>query len=104
MRGLGPLLWHWENNNTNDLSVELDLEELKNLARTIGFELSVSFFFFYIHSESPFPERVNTLSSFIINPTICQNERTIDATYTNNAESMLGYIYHAAFWTATKVA
>lgn len=34
----------------------------------------------------------------------CQNERTIDATYTNNAESMLGYMYHAAFWTATKVA
>jgi len=69
---LGPLLWHWENNNTNDPSIELDLEELKNLARTIGFELS--------------------------------NERTIDATYTNNAESMLGYMYHAAFWTATKVA
>lgn len=37
----GPLLWHWENNNTNDLSVELDLEEVKTLARTIGFEISV---------------------------------------------------------------
>ncbi|KAF8812835.1 N2227-domain-containing protein [Phlegmacium glaucopus] len=69
---LGPLLWHWENNNTNDPSVELDLEEVKNLARTIGFELS--------------------------------NERTIDTTYTSNAQSMLGYVYHAAFWTATKVA
>ena len=32
-----------------------------------------------------------------------QNERTIDTTYTNNAQSMLGYVYHAAFWTATKV-
>ncbi|KAH6903305.1 N2227-like protein-domain-containing protein [Coprinopsis sp. MPI-PUGE-AT-0042] len=30
------------------------------------------------------------------------NERTIDATYTNNSDSMLGYTYHAAFWTATK--
>ena len=32
-----------------------------------------------------------------------QNERTIDTTYTNNAQSMLGYVYHAAFWTATKI-
>jgi tRNA G10 N-methylase Trm11 len=39
---LGPLLWHWENNNTNDTSVELDLEELKTLARRVGFEISVS--------------------------------------------------------------
>ncbi|KAF5373492.1 hypothetical protein D9615_009483 [Tricholomella constricta] len=68
---LGPLLWHFENNNTNDPSVELDLEEVKALARTIGFELS--------------------------------NERTIDTTYTNISEGMLGYIYHAAFWTATKI-
>ncbi|KAG5717403.1 UPF0586 like protein [Termitomyces sp. T112] len=37
---LGPLLWHWENNNTNDTSVELDLEEVKALARSIGFEIS----------------------------------------------------------------
>uniref|UniRef100_A0A0W0FG11 carnosine N-methyltransferase n=1 Tax=Moniliophthora roreri TaxID=221103 RepID=A0A0W0FG11_MONRR len=37
---LGPLLWHWENNNTNDPSVELDLEEVKTLARKIGFEFS----------------------------------------------------------------
>jgi carnosine N-methyltransferase len=39
---LGPLLWHFENNNTNDPSIELDLEEVKALARKIGFELSVS--------------------------------------------------------------
>ncbi|KAI9459315.1 N2227-domain-containing protein [Russula earlei] len=31
-----------------------------------------------------------------------KNERTIDTTYVNNKESMLGYVYHAAFWTATK--
>ncbi|KAK7052931.1 hypothetical protein VNI00_004251 [Paramarasmius palmivorus] len=36
----GPLLWHWENNNTNDPSVELDLEEVKTLARKIGFKIS----------------------------------------------------------------
>ncbi|TFK28276.1 N2227-domain-containing protein [Coprinopsis marcescibilis] len=67
---LGPLLWHFENNNTNDPSIELDLEEVKMLAEQIGFDLS--------------------------------NTRTIDTTYTNNADSMLGYVYHAAFWTATK--
>ncbi|KAH9934174.1 N2227-domain-containing protein [Fomitopsis serialis] len=67
---LGPLLWHFENNSTNDPSIELNLEEVKALVRKIGFEIS--------------------------------NERTIDTTYTNNAQSMLGYVYHAAFWTATK--
>ena len=39
---LGPLLWHWENNTSNDPSVELTLEEVKLLARKIGFEVSVS--------------------------------------------------------------
>lgn len=34
---------------------------------------------------------------------ILQNERTIHTTYTNNSQSMLGYVYHTAFWTATKV-
>ncbi|KAF5325336.1 hypothetical protein D9619_010108 [Psilocybe cf. subviscida] len=37
---LGPLLWHWENNDTNDPSVELDLEETKELIRKIGFKIS----------------------------------------------------------------
>ncbi|KAI0772899.1 N2227-domain-containing protein [Trametes elegans] len=68
---LGPLLWHWENNATNDPSIELTLEEVKTLAQKVGFEIS--------------------------------NERTIDTTYTNNAQSMLGYVYHAAFWTAKKI-
>ncbi|KAJ7075566.1 N2227-domain-containing protein [Mycena belliarum] len=31
------------------------------------------------------------------------DERTIDTAYTSNAQGMLGYVYHAAFWTATKV-
>lgn len=31
-----------------------------------------------------------------------QNQRTVDTTYTNNRDSMLGYVYRAAFWTATK--
>ncbi|KAI0033301.1 N2227-domain-containing protein [Vararia minispora EC-137] len=67
---IGPLLWHFENNTSNETSIELDLEEVKELARKIGFEI--------------------------------KDERTIDTTYVNNKEGMLGYIYHAAFWTATK--
>ena len=38
---LGPLLWHWENNVTNDPSIELDLEEVKLLCTKIGFKLEV---------------------------------------------------------------
>ncbi|EJD01859.1 N2227-domain-containing protein [Fomitiporia mediterranea MF3/22] len=68
---LGPLLWHWENNTTNDPSIELDLEEVKALCRKLGFRL--------------------------------ENERTLETTYTNNSQSMLGYVYKTAFWTATKV-
>ncbi|KAF9817374.1 hypothetical protein IEO21_03515 [Rhodonia placenta] len=67
---LGPLLWHFENNSTNDTSIELSLEEVTNLARKIGFQVT--------------------------------HERSIGTTYTNNAQSMLGYVYHAAFWRATK--
>ncbi|KAG2129167.1 N2227-domain-containing protein [Suillus bovinus] len=37
---MGPLLWHFENNATNDPSIELDLEEVKMLARKIGFVIS----------------------------------------------------------------
>ena len=32
-----------------------------------------------------------------------QNERTIETTYTNNSQSMLGYVYKTAFWTARKL-
>ncbi|KAH9997135.1 N2227-domain-containing protein [Russula vinacea] len=45
-------------------------------------------------------EEVKTLAAHI--GFEIKNERTIDTTYVNNKESMLGYIYHAAFWTATK--
>lgn len=38
----GPLLWHWENNTTNDPSIELDLVEVKELCQKLGFRLAVS--------------------------------------------------------------
>jgi len=31
-----------------------------------------------------------------------RNERTTDSTYVNNKDSMLGFTYQTAFWTATK--
>lgn len=37
---LGPLLWHWENSGT-DVSVELDLEQMKALVEEMGFEIRV---------------------------------------------------------------
>lgn len=44
---LGPLLWHFENSQQvsgrGEGSVELSLDEVKELARQVGFELSVSF-------------------------------------------------------------
>jgi carnosine N-methyltransferase len=45
-------------------------------------------------------EEVKTLAAHI--GFEIKNECTIDTAYVNNKESMLGYIYHAAFWTATK--
>ncbi|KAI6143798.1 N2227-domain-containing protein [Pisolithus tinctorius] len=69
---LGPLLWHFENNENEYPSIELDLAEVKELARTIGFKL--------------------------------YDERSIDTSYSSNDQSMLGYVYHAAFWKAVKVS
>jgi len=86
----GPLLWHFENNTTNDPSIELDLEEVKKLVRDIGFEISVSSCLMTCLLASKQIDRV-------------QKERSIDTTYTSNAEGMLGYVYHAEFWVATKV-
>ncbi|KAG8942829.1 hypothetical protein FRC03_002851 [Tulasnella sp. 419] len=39
---LGPLLWHYENNNTGDLSIEITLEDVKLLSKKIGFEIYAS--------------------------------------------------------------
>jgi carnosine N-methyltransferase len=37
---LGPLLWHFEN-TPNEISVELSLEEVIELAKTIGFKIEI---------------------------------------------------------------
>jgi len=84
----GPLLWHFEENTTSDPSIELDLEEVKALAAHIGFEIKVSSSGSVIPFSSPFAP--------------LQDERPIDTSYVNNKDSMLGYLYPSAFWTATK--
>lgn len=83
---LGPLLWHWE--NSDELSIELTLDEVKELARGVGFELSVCY---------PSPPRRFTSLTFIL-----QDERYVGAQYSSDSSSMLSYVYNAAFWTATK--
>lgn len=40
---LGPLLWHWENNSSRDVSIELSLDEVKLLVAEVGFEIKVRF-------------------------------------------------------------
>jgi carnosine N-methyltransferase len=37
---IGPLLWHFEN-TVNEISIELSLEEVIELAKTIGFRFEV---------------------------------------------------------------
>lgn len=43
---LGPLLWHFENSPSKGAkgegSIELSLDEVKALARSVGFEIAVS--------------------------------------------------------------
>lgn len=57
---------------SSDISIELNLDEIRRLAHKIGFEIG--------------------------------KEQTIDTTYTGISDTMLGYVYHTAFWTATKNA
>lgn len=46
LKGTGPLLWHFENSPTTshkgEGSIELSLDEVKHLARMVGFDVHVS--------------------------------------------------------------
>lgn len=77
----GPLLYHFENNEDGEPSIELTLEELRTLLPKCGFTLDV---------RVVLPV-LNTLNS-------PQEEKMIDTTYTNNSKSMLQYTYKACFW------
>jgi hypothetical protein len=44
-----PLLWHWENNTSGaDMSIELDLEEVKELSGLV-FRFALIIIIFYLH-------------------------------------------------------
>jgi carnosine N-methyltransferase len=40
----GPLLYHFEDSSNGDSSIELSLEQVKEVAKKIGFEFKVSVF------------------------------------------------------------
>lgn len=84
---IGPLLWHFENNDSHDLSIEFDLEEVKALARGIGFEIKVGY------------EKLCMVRGLMLS---LQDEQFIKSSYVGNPESMLSHTYDCALWTATK--
>jgi carnosine N-methyltransferase len=110
----GPLLWHFENAPTNSAkgegSIELSLDEVKDLARIVGFEIHVS-----CRGHSRWGRDGTDTGATV------QDEKSVATTYTGIPESMLRHEYQvsnstqsptevqltlmrlqAAFWTATK--
>lgn len=80
-------MYHFEDSSAGDTSIELSLEQVKDVAKKMGFEFKVilvimplSLLIFYIQKES-----------------------MVSTTYTSNPESMLKYVYECAFWTAVKL-
>jgi len=72
---LGPTLWHYESTaNPRDLSIELDVSEIKQLAKQLGFH-------FEPHSE-----------------------RVIETTYAGNPYNNLQQIYKADYWVCYKTS
>ncbi|KAG0167589.1 hypothetical protein DFQ28_000839 [Apophysomyces sp. BC1034] len=69
---IGPLLYHFED-TPGEPSIELSLEEVKRVARDIGFQFKAS-----------------------------PKETSVSTTYTSNPDGMLKYVYDCAFWTAVK--
>ncbi|SGY94033.1 BQ5605_C037g11623 [Microbotryum silenes-dioicae] len=92
----GPTLWHFENTEGCN-SIELSLEDVKALAKRIGFVLEV---------RSPYEWQFSSLYLAIDASTrSCwpsQNEREVRTSYTTNKRSTLRHEYAASFWTARK--
>lgn len=79
----GPLLWHFENSAPRNGigSIELSLDEVKELAGLVGFEIKVS--------RVPVWHQADT-----------QDERMIRSPYTGIPDSMLEHIYNVSWPTA----
>ncbi|KAH9449839.1 hypothetical protein Pst134EA_019732 [Puccinia striiformis f. sp. tritici] len=70
---LGPTLWHYESSsNPRDLSIELDVCEIKELCKKIGFDFEVD------------------------------SEKVIETTYAGNPHINLQQVYKASYWVCTK--
>ena len=72
----GPLLWHWENNTTNDPSVELTLDEVKAInGLTPQFLLALRYLFtpqdaaLHVVFKPSFLDPPNTLDELVVGPT-----------------------------------
>ena len=85
---VGPLLWHFENSTTlskrGEGSVELSLDEVKDLARMVGFELSVSL----LGIASLMSQRKRWADG--------QEEKMIKSSYTGIPDSMLRHEYQVS--------
>lgn len=70
---LGPTLWHYESSsNPKDLSIELDVLEIKELSKKIGFQFELN------------------------------SERVIETTYAGNPYTNLQQVYKASYWVCRK--
>lgn len=90
----GPLLWHWE--NTDEISIEISLEEVKELAQKIGFVIEASLTTLLHLLLRPMPRWAQNANEKE------QDERTINTSYVGDEQSLLSHVYKAAYWTATK--
>lgn len=80
-------MYHFEDSSTGDTSIEISLEQVKDVAKKMGFEFKVTLVIMLL-----------SLLIFYI-----QKESMVSTTYTSNPESMLKYVYECAFWTAVKL-
>ncbi|KAA1120647.1 hypothetical protein PGTUg99_016583 [Puccinia graminis f. sp. tritici] len=70
---LGPTLWHYESSsNPRDISIELDVYEIKELSKKIGFQFEVD------------------------------SERVVETTYAGNPHNNLQQVYKAHYWVCSK--
>lgn len=70
---VGPTLWHYESSsNPREISIELDVSEIKELCRKIGFEFEL------------------------------ETEKTIKTTYAANIHNNLKQVYDADYWVCFK--
>lgn len=86
-------MWHFENSSDGASSIELTVEDLKSLARRIGFVIKVRFYYESDLLGYSF-EETDSMNE--------QDEKEIVTPYTASPKTMLRSEYVASFWAATK--